>query len=75
MAFDLESINSTLTSATQATETSLEGKMPASGEDLDQGELIALQYEFSKWQMMTTLQSNIMKSMTDSMKNTISNMR
>lgn len=75
MAFDLNSVNSTLTQASDATEAALEAKMPASGEDLDQADLIALQYEFSKWQMMTSLQSNIMKTMTDSMKNTISNMR
>jgi hypothetical protein len=76
MSFDMGSVNTALNS----TVGSLEGKLrtnlsAAQGGDLSQPEMMNLQFELSKWQLVTNLQSNIMKTLSEAVKGTIQNMR
>jgi hypothetical protein len=76
MGFDMTSINSALSSTTGKLESDLRTKLNASKDgDIDQTEMLALQTEISKWQLVTSLQSNIMKTLSEAVKGTISNMR
>ena len=76
MPFDMGSINTALSSTVGSIEGKLQSDMSATqGGDLSQGQMIQLQYELNKWQMVTSLQSNIMKTLSDGVKGTIQNMR
>jgi len=76
MPFDMGSVNNALNSTVGSIESKLQQNIAASqGGDLSQGEMIQLQYELGKWQMVTNLQSNIMKTLSEGIKGTIQNMR
>ncbi len=76
MAIDISSINNTLNAGLTRTGGDLRSKIGAAqGKDLSDEEMLALQFDVQNWSMMVNLQSNIMKSMGDAMKSTVSNMR
>ncbi|HVJ69775.1 MAG TPA: EscF/YscF/HrpA family type III secretion system needle major subunit [Caulifigura sp.] len=76
MAFDMGSVNNTLNSTVGNLEGKLRTQLQASqGGDLSQPEMMDLQFQLSKWQLVTNLQSNIMKTLSEAVKGTIQNMR
>ena len=76
MAFDLNSIHNSLNSAASNIGGKIATQLNASqGKDLTDTELLDLQHQMNRWSMITSLQSNIMKTMADGMKSTIQNMR
>jgi type III secretion apparatus needle protein len=76
MAIDISSINNTLNAGLQRTGSDLRTKIGAAqGKDLSDEEMMQLQFDVQNWSLMVNLQSNIMKAMSDAMKNTVSNMR
>lgn len=76
MAFDMGSVNNTLNSTVNNLEGQLRQQMSAAqGGDLSQPEMMNLQFQMSKWQLVTNMQSNIMKTLSDAVKGTIQNMR
>ncbi len=75
MAFDLSTINQKLSPAVQEMGDAIQSAMPTNGEEMTNAEMIDLQFKLSQWQMASSMQSNIMKSMSDGVKSTIQNLR
>ncbi len=76
MGFDMGSVNNALNSSVGNLESKLRQNMQAAqGGDLSQQDMMNLQFELSKWQLVTNLQSNIMKTLSEAVKGTIQNMR
>ena len=72
----MTSIHNSLNSTAGSIGGQIASKLNASqGKDMSDTELLDLQHEMNRWSMITSLQSNIMKTMADGMKSTISNMR
>ena len=74
MALDMNSVNQRLSAAAGTVENQVRAQVE-SGEELNDQQLIGLQMEMSRWTLITQLQSNMMKTISDSMKNTVSNIR
>lgn len=76
MGFDMSSVNTALNSTVGNLEGKLRTDLNASQNgDLSQTDMMNLQFELSKWQLVTNLQSNVMKTLSDAVKGTIQNMR
>lgn len=76
MGFDMSSVNSTLNTALSRVGGDIRSKLSAAqGKDLDETQLLDLQMQTNSWSMMVNLQSNIMKTMSEALKNTVSNVR
>ena len=45
------------------------------GKDMTSAQMLAFQYQLSKWQLATNLESQAMKSVADGIKGTIQNLR
>jgi ABC-type uncharacterized transport system involved in gliding motility auxiliary subunit len=45
------------------------------GQDMTSAQMLAFQYQLSKWQLATQLESQAMKSVADGIKGTIQNLR
>lgn len=41
----------------------------------DQGSLLKLQHSMNKWKIMSEMQSNVMKTLSEALKSTVSNIR
>ena len=72
MGLDMASVNSTLSASAGALESEIKSGL---SEDMDDQQLLEKQMQVSKWTLITNLQSNIMKTISESMKNTVSNIR
>ena len=76
MAFDIGSVFSSLNTAVGAAGNRLQAQMEGMDPDnITQQDMIMMQAEVSKWQMMSSIQTNIMKALTDGIKGTIQNFR
>lgn len=76
MAFDVGSVFSSLSTAVSGAGNTIESKMRSMDpNNINHQDMIMMQMEVSKWQMMTSIQSNVMKSLTDGIKSTIANLR
>jgi type III secretion apparatus needle protein len=76
MGLDISSVNQTLGQGLQRVGSDLRSKISAAqGQDLSEEQMLDLQFDVNAWSMMVNLQSNIMKTMADTMKNTVSNLR
>lgn len=76
MGFDLGSIHTALNAATNTVGQKVATQLNAAqGKDLSDTELLGLQHELNRWNIITSLQSNVMKTMADGLKSTIQNMR
>lgn len=64
--------------ATAAIESNLSkkvGEMSANGETLSSAQMLDLQHDMNVWSLATNMESNIMKTISDGIKNTIGNLR
>lgn len=75
MAFNLSNVQNSLSGAVSQLEGDINSSMPTNGESMTNEEMISLQFQLSQWQLATSLQTNMMKSLTDGVKSTIQNMR
>ena len=76
MGLNVSGINNTLSAGLQKIGGDLRSKISAAqGQDLTEEQMLDLQMDVNSWSMMVNLQSNIMKTMADTMKNTVSNLR
>lgn len=76
MGLDITSVNNTLGAGLARIGGDLRSKIgEAQGKDLTEEQMLDLQMDVNSWSMMVNLQSNIMKTMADTMKNTVSNLR
>ena len=76
MGFDMGSVNNALNSTVGSLESNLRSNLNASKNgDLSQQDMMNLQFQLSKWQLVTNLQSNVMKTLSDAVKGTIQNLR
>ncbi len=76
MGLDITSVNNTLSAGLSRVGGDLRSKInEAQGKDLTEEQMLDLQMDVNAWSMMVNLQSNIMKTMADTMKNTVSNLR
>jgi type III secretion apparatus needle protein len=76
MGLDISGVNNTLSAGVGRTGQGLRTKIEAAqGKDLSDTEMIALQMDVQNWTLMVNMQSNIMKTMGDAMKNTVANLR
>jgi type III secretion protein F len=76
MGLDISSVNNTLSAGVGRTGKDLRSKLEAAqGKDLSDTEMIDLQMDVQNWTLMVNMQSNIMKTMGDAMKNTVANLR
>jgi type III secretion apparatus needle protein len=76
MGFDMGSVNTALNSTVGSLESNLRSNLNASKTgDLSQQDMMNLQFQLSKWQLVTNLQSNVMKTLSDAVKGTIQNLR
>lgn len=76
MGFNMGGVNQALNSTVGNIENRLRSDLSAAqGGDLSQQDMMKLQFELSKWQLVTNLQSNIMKTLSEGIKGTIQNMR
>ena len=76
MGFDLASLNSQLGSASSSIEAQLQSTTAGlQGKDISQTDMLNLQFQMNKWQLVTSLQSNMVKTISDGIKSTIQNLR
>ncbi|MEM6654263.1 MAG: EscF/YscF/HrpA family type III secretion system needle major subunit [Planctomycetota bacterium] len=76
MAFDVGSVFSGLNDAVSGAGNRLETQMQTMDpNNITHQDMIMMQMEVSKWQMMTSIQSNVMKALCDGIKGTIANFR
>ena len=76
MPLDLGHITETLgRSATAAEERLTAAMQDLQGKDLSATDMLQLQYKMNKWQLANELQTNVMKTMSDTVKGTIQNIR
>jgi hypothetical protein len=60
----------------QTMETSIDQAVrELNGKDMTSAQMLAFQYQLSKWQLATQLESQAMKSVADGIKGTIQNLR
>jgi len=52
-----------------------QGVKDLQGKDMTSAQMLAFQYQLSKWQLATQLESQAMKSVADGIKGTIQNLR
>jgi hypothetical protein len=61
---------------TDKMETAIDSAMTdLNGKDMTSAQMLAFQYQLSKWQLATQLESQAMKSVADGIKGTIQNLR
>ena len=76
MAFDIGSVSNALSSAISAAGGKIQSEMSSMDpNNISHQDMIKMQMEVSKWQMMTSIQSNVMKTLADGIKSTIANLR
>ena len=89
MALSLTDFNGNQTNATNVTdffdslgkqvgtmETAIDASVKSlNGQDMTSAQMLAFQYQLSKWQLATQLESQAMKSVSDGIKGTIQNLR
>jgi type III secretion apparatus needle protein len=76
MAFNIDSVNSTLGNAAATFEKNVDQKVSSlQGKDVSNQEMLDLQFQLSKWQLATSLQSNVMKTLNEGIRGTIQNLR
>ncbi len=76
MPLDLGHITETLGRSAASAEERLTATMQElQGKDLSAADMLQLQYKMSKWQLANDLQTNVMKTMSDTVKSTIQNIR
>jgi hypothetical protein len=89
MPLDLKDVNGNANAATNVTdffnqlgtqvdkmETAIDaGVKELNGKDMTSAQMLAFQYQLSKWQLATQLESQAMKSVADGIKGTIQNLR
>lgn len=76
MKFNLGSVNNALSGSASRIENDLQANLNSLQDgDVSQAEMIQIQYELSKWTMVTNLQSNVMKTVSEGIKSTIQNVR
>lgn len=76
MAFNIDNVNSTLGNAAAQFEGNVEQKVQSlQGKDVSNQEMLDLQFQLSKWQLATSLQSNVMKTLSEGIRGTIQNLR
>ena len=72
MGLDLNSVFSRLGGQVGGYESALNGAM-GGGQSNDMQSLMMMQYQMQRWTMATELESNTMKAIGDSLKNTVQN--
>lgn len=74
MPLDMGSVNNTLSKASGSIEGQIKSELDAAqGGELNETQLMNLQIKMSKWTLITSLQSNVIKALSDGMKSTIQN--
>jgi hypothetical protein len=72
MGLDMNSVFSRLGGQVGGMESDLNGAL-GGGQGMDMQSLMMMQYELERWSMAAELQTNSMKVISDSLKNTIQN--
>ncbi len=75
MAFDMNRINSGISTTLETLGADIAQKSTGSGENLSEIELLKLQGSMQKWSIMVNMHSNIQKTWSDGLKAVVSNLR
>ena len=75
MAFDMNSINSTLNSNLDTMGADIAAKTSESGGEMSEVQLLQLQQSLQKWSIMVNMHTNIQKTWSDAIKSIVQNLR
>ena len=75
MAFNMNSINSTLNSNLETMGADIAAKTSESGGEMSEIQLLQLQQSLQKWNIMVNMHTNIQKTWSDAIKSIVQNLR
>ena len=75
MAFNMNSINSTLNSSLETMGADIATQTAQSGGEMSEIQLLQLQQSLQKWSIMVNMHTNIQKTWSDAMKSIVQNLR
>mgnify|MGYP002623295127 CR=1 FL=1 len=75
MAFNMDSINTTLNSGLDSMGADIAAKTSSSSGEMSEVELLQLQQSLQKWSIMVNMHTNIQKTWSDALKSIVQNLR
>ena len=75
MAFNMDTINSTLNSSLDTLGGDIASQTSQTGGEMSEVQLLQLQQSLQKWSIMVNMHTNIQKTWADAMKAIVQNMR
>ena len=77
MAFDMKNINNQVNSGIDSLGGQIQSQMSkvSQGEDLSEQDMLKLQYDMNRWNILVSMATNIQKTWADTIKQIVSNLR